>query len=267
MTPTVPPAVINARPDPPPAAVVAPAAPAAPSAADLAALNTKIAGLQAAVTEQQQVAQFWHDKASAAPAAPAKAPVEEPETDMLDLLTTGGEKALTKLLKDRGFLSTDQAEHMIEGRVSQVRSEQQLIQEYPELSDSDSEFFKATAANYGKLTKAGVAPAVASRLAAEQAELQGIRAGKILTPAQKTAAAAAAKAADRAARAAAGAGERGSRFQEADPEDDALSENDNAAIRNLAEALDIPLKDAETRYIARAKAGVNVALKLDRGRR
>ena len=40
-----------------------------------------------------------------------------------------------------------------------------------------------------------------------------------------------------------------------------------AAVRNLAEALEIPVEDAQKRYIARAKAGVNVALKLDRGNR
>jgi hypothetical protein len=262
----------------PAAAPAAPVVAAPDPAARLAALEAENTALKGSVTEHQNNARFWFDKAkTAAPAAPAKAAEPEAETDMLELLTTGGEKGLLKLLKTKGFMSTEQAEHMIESRVSQVQSEQKLLKDYPDLADATSDFFKATAVNYGELKKRGVPEGLASRLAAEQAELQGLQSGKLKTPAQKIAEAAAAKAADRAARAAAGGGERGSRMQEPSPEDDALTENDNAAIRNLADALDIPIKDsvvdgktvlgAESRYVARAKAGVNVALKLDRGRR
>ena len=59
-------------------------------------------------------------------------------------------------------------------------------------------------------------------------------------------------------------GDRNSRASETEEGDDELSDNDMAAVRNLADALEIPLEEAQKRYIARAKSGVRVALKLDR---
>jgi hypothetical protein len=161
----------------------APAAPAAPAAAapDVTDYQRQIDELKEQVAESQRTAQFWADKAAnGAHAAAASAPaVDEEEPDVLEAITTGGAKGFDQLAKKRGFIQRNEVEQIIEARATSLTKEQQLMKEYPDLENKDTEFFKTTAENYGRLVKSGTPQPVAMEMAARQAELQFIRAGKI----------------------------------------------------------------------------------------
>ena len=249
---------------PPPAAAAAapPPAAAGPTAAEVAALKAELETSKAQAAEQERTARFWYDKAKAGTEKPAPAAAaEDPEPDVLDLITSKGAKGLAAMLKKQGFVSGAEVDAKVNEKAAQITSEAQLLKEYPELGDPKSEFFQATAGFYGELKKEGVPERTAMKLAAQQARLAGIESGKIQTPAQKTAADAAKRAEERAARAAAGAGDRGGRGA-TEEDDDTPTDDERRAIQRLADALEIPLDKAEERYKARAKKGVNVAVKI-----
>jgi hypothetical protein len=273
------PTIVSSQPAIPAASNAAPAAApqqagsgAPPAAGDAAALKAEIDALKGQVSEQQRTAQFWYEKATkpgAGGQGPGdKTPAPEPEdtTDLLDLITTQGPKGLNAYLKKQGLVSRDQVEAMVNTKAAQLAKETELVGRYADLKDQNSDFFKATAAEYGELVKGGVPQHLAMEMAAERAELRGIRSGKLKTPAQQTEEAKAQKEADRLARIKAQGGDRGNRAPAETEDDDVLSDNDRAAVKQLAEALDISVEDAEKRYVARAKQGVNVGLRLDRRR-
>jgi hypothetical protein len=268
MTPEVPPVTVTPPARPAAAPAPPPAAPPPDSAAQLAAEKTRTAQLEAQVAEHQRNAQFWFEKANKGAGKPSAeaAPVAEPEVDLLDVITTKGAKGLTEYLKQQGMVTRDEATSLVNSKAAQIAKEGELMATYPDLQDKGSDFFKATAAEYGELKRQGVSETLAMELAAQRVDLRFLREGKTKTPAQHAADEKAQRELDRAARAAAGGGDRGRRAPEGNDDDDTLSENDEAAVRQLAEGLDIPLDKARERYIARAKAGVHVALKLDRGR-
>ena len=249
----------------PPAAAppVAAAPPAGPTAAEVEALKAELATSKAAAAENERTAKFWHGKATAAPEKPAAAAPPEDETDVLDVITSKGEKGLDALLKKRGFVTKAELDSTVDAKANQIVSEGQLLKEYPELDNKDSDFFKATAQFYGELKRDGVPERVAMRIAAKEAKLAGIESGTIKTATQKTADEKAAAAEERRARAAAGAGDHGGRGS-AEEADDTPTEDEQRAIQRLADALEIPLDKATERYKARAKKGVQVAVKLQR---
>jgi len=245
-----------------PAAVTPPPA----AAEDVAAIKAELAAAKADAAEKARVADYWYGQRAQAAAPPTPEPEPEPEEDIdvLDALTTKGMKGLDEILAKRGYVRGDEVDARVNSRANQLAAENQLLTAYPDLQDDKSEFFQATAQHYNDLRRQGVPDAVAMRQAARNAELDGIHSGKVKTPAQKTTDATAQRQADRQARAHAQAGDRGGRQTVAIEGDDELSDNDHAAVRQLADALDITEAEAEKRYIARAKAGVNVSLKLDR---
>jgi hypothetical protein len=232
-------------------------------APDLVAVTAERDSLKATAAENERTARYWYDQAHkgepAKPAAEAKAE----QVDLLDLITSQGEKGLKDYLKKQGFVSADEVDSKVNEKAAQLTSEAQLIKDYPDLNDAKSEFFLATAQFYGELKKDGVPERLAMKLAAQQAELAGIRGGKIKTPAQKTADETATRAEERRVRAAAGAGDHGG--HRANEEADDIPTADEAlAIQRLADALEIPLDKATERYKARAKKGVQVAMRLAR---
>jgi hypothetical protein len=246
---------------PPPDAAVT------PPAEDLATIKAELAAAKADAAEKTRVADYWYQQrsqATAAPPEPKPEPEPEEDIDVLDALTTKGVKGLDEILSKRGYVRADEVDARVNSRANQMAAEHELLTQYPDLGKSDSEFFQSTAQHYNDLRKQGVPDAVAMRQAARNAELDGIHSGKVKTPAQKTTDTTAQRQADRQARANAQAGDRGGRQAVDLSGDDELSDNDHAAVRQLADALDITEAAAEKRYIARAKAGVNVALKLDR---
>lgn len=234
----------------PPAApaVAAPAPAAAPAAAvDTTAYQRQIDELKEQVAEGQRTAQYWADKAKTA--APAKAVETEDEPDVLEAITTGGAKGFDALAKKRGFIQRTEVEELINQRAASLTEEQQLLQDYPDLKKKDSEFFKATALNFGKLVLSKVPQAVAMGNAARQTELEFIKAGKIKLPGSELTAAE--KEAARVARIAAQSGEPGGRRPAAAEEGD---EDLTAEQKHIADAMGI----SHEAYAKRAKSGVNM---------
>jgi hypothetical protein len=236
---------------PPP--VVAPVT--GPTAAEFAALKAENEASKATAAEHQRTAEFWHGKATAKPATakPAAEPAE-PEVDLLDLITVGGPKALKAYLKAQGLISGEEVDAKVEARVAQVRSETQLVTDYPDLANQESEFFKATARHYGELKKQGVPEAIAMQLGAQQAELAGIKSGKVKTAAQKTEEQKATLAEERRVRALAGGGDHGSRPAPEEADEEVTPQQRQIAIRMLG-GNGVTDEQAVEKYKARALKG------------
>lgn len=238
---------------------------------DAAALQSQIDELKEQVAESTRTAEFWAERAKAAqppPAAPVRQPEpeeEEDDTDVLEAITTGGTKGLNKILKKAGFVTRDEAASMVETRAKALTKENDLIGQYPDLKNSNSEFFKATALHYGELVKEGIPQTAAMSLAAEKAELQFIRGGKIKLGADGTKEDREVK---RLARvdAQSGAGNN-RRPAAADPEDENLDAGQLHVVRSMLVgqpgADGKPMNEAQAieRYKARAKAGVAMRVK------
>jgi hypothetical protein len=100
-------------------------------------------------------ARYWHEKAqqsAAAPAVPAKKEAkEENPSDFIEQLTERGSAAIDDLLAERGYVRKEEVEARITHARNQVTVESALARDYPDLQDSESEFFKETAAQYQTL--------------------------------------------------------------------------------------------------------------------
>jgi hypothetical protein len=250
--------VVSGAPAAAPAAAAAPPAAAVP---DLAALTAERDQLKATAAEHERTARFWYGKANAAKPAPAAAtaPAAE-ETDLLDLITSKGEKGFKSYLKSQGFVSADEVDAKVNDKATQIVSEGQLIKDYPDLADKNSDFFKSTAQFYGDLKQRGVPEREAMQLGAQLAELGGIRAGTIKTAAQKTEDAKATREEERRARAAAGAGDRGSRASAEEADEDLTPAQRNIAIRMLG-GDGVSDDQAVELYKKRAAGGVRMKAK------
>lgn len=240
------------------------AAAAAKAAPDAAALQRRIDELTTQVGEHQRTAEFWHGKATAQPAAPAKAADAEPEVDILELATQGGKKFeqyLETWAKKNGFVKGTEMNEAIGQKASELAAQGRLIAQYPDLKDDKSEFFKDTALEYGKLKKQGVSELVAMEMAAERTELAFLRGGKLKLPAQKAADDAERKAQERRDRAAAGAGDRGSRPAATDETDTELTPEQKQIAHRLLMDDDTTAEQAEEKYKKRAEKGVAMKLR------
>lgn len=229
-----------------------PAAPAqpAPAAAPAADYERTIAELKGQLAESQRAAEFWAGRSQTTAAAPPPAPEPEPEddTDVLEAITTEGVKGFDELAAKRGFIKRSEVEQMIDSRTQNVTAtyskEQELYTQYPDLKDRNSDFFKATAGHYGTLVKGGTPQLLAMELAAEKAELQFMREGK-LSPEKSN------RESDRLARIAAqSGGSRSNRPAHTEDDDDRLDDDQ----KRICAAMGI----SEESYLKRAKAGIRM---------
>lgn len=226
-----------------------PDAPTGPSKEDYEALKAQLA-------DTTRAAEFWQEKASAKPAKAEPKQEEEQEVDLLELMTTGGPKAFEKYMKARGFVSKSEVDQAVNSKAQQLSKEQELSSKYPDLKNSKSDFFKATALHYGDLIKNGVPETLAMEVAAERAELEGIRSGKVKTPAQRTDEEKAERERARLDRIKAQAGDRGGRQPDnSDDDEDLTPEQKRIAIKMLA-GDGVTEEQAIEKYKARAKKGV-----------
>ncbi|HWE51392.1 MAG TPA: hypothetical protein VG273_16490 [Bryobacteraceae bacterium] len=233
-----------------PAAPAQPAAGAPPAAAaaspDAAGLQKQVDELRAQLTEKENAAQFWHDRAQqhAQPAKQDAAPAADDDVDILELITTKGSKGLDEYIAKKGFVRADEVDKRVNAKATAVQKEQELMGRYPGLKDRSSDFFKQTALHYGTLVKSGVAESVAMEVAAERTELQLMRDGKIKPPTQQQED----REAERRRRAAAQAGDTGNRGQGGDEEDEELTSDQKQIVRAMG--------ITEESYKERAKKGV-----------
>lgn len=244
-------------------------APATPAPDKIAALEAQVAQLQGKADqadEFKRTAEFWHGKATAAPATPKPAAaadsVDDDEADLLDIVASKGAKGLDALLAKRGFVKAVDVAATVNAKVSQVESEQQLVRDYPDLKDKNSEFFKDTADAFGRLKASGVPEGEAMVLAAERTALAHIRAGKMKTPSEITAEAKATRETARLARVAAQASSGGGRGAPTEEEgDDELTPEQRRIAVQMLGGNGVSDEDAIAKYTARAKKGVAMSTK------
>jgi hypothetical protein len=154
------------------------AAEAAKNQPDAKALQKEIETLRSQVSEKDEAVRYWHGEAKKGAQPKAETPAEdEDKTDLLDLIGTKGAKGLTEFLSKKGFVSGAEVDQRVQQRASEMLRESKLVEEYPDLSDRETPFFKATAVEYNKLVKAGVPKALATEQAARNARLAELEAG------------------------------------------------------------------------------------------
>jgi hypothetical protein len=259
MSPSPPPVTVPAT--PPAATPITTPPPAATPPLDTAALQRELDTLKAQVAEGQRTAEFWYNKANATPAPAAPKAADEPEVDVLELATKGGkafEAYMTGWAKKQGFVKGEEMTEAITSKAAELAAQGKLVSQYPDLKNDKSEFFTATAAEYGRLKKMGVSEVVAMEMAAERTELSFLREGKLKTPAQQKTEADELKAQQRRDRAAAQAGDHGSRRPENSEDDTELDDDQKQiAVRMLVDENTTP-EQALEKYKARAKAGVKI---------
>lgn len=220
------------------------AAAAAADAAANAALLAQIETLKTENAESKASAQYWHEQAKGKTAQVKETPAaEEAAEDILELITTKGAKGLDELLAKRGFVRREDVDATVNAKATTIAAENKLAAEYPDLKDTNSEFFKATATHYAPLVAQGVPQHIAMQLAAEKAELEGYKSGKRLTPTEKT---------ERAARAAAQNPDKSKRGAPVE-EEEGTGELDAFQLA-LCEKMEI----TPEQYKARAAAGVRI---------
>lgn len=227
----------------------------AEAAVDAKALHAEIERLRSESLEKDNAIRYWHEQAKAAPAGKGEqqSKKDEPanEEDLIEVASSKGVKGVAELLKKQGFVSADEVESRIEQRARQIATENELAARYPDLKDEKSEFFKETAKRYKPLTDAGVPKALAMKLAADQAHLDGVESGKRKTSAQIEAERKQAEKEERESRARAQAGDR-SRNRAVEAEE----ENDN--LDDFQKAICAAMEIDEDAYKKRAKEGVRV---------
>ncbi len=125
-----------------------------PTAAELAELKKENARLNARVNEEAENSRFWHDRAKSTPAKAATAKAEEApklSEDAVDAISSGDPKRIKALLSGLGFVERTEVTREIQATKNEVVSESALLNQYPDLNDQTSEFFKATARHFNDL--------------------------------------------------------------------------------------------------------------------
>ncbi len=123
---------------------------------ELTTLRRQLRDEQRSRREFQKAAEHWAHMAQASPkpAAPA-APTPEPEpkitVDLVDALTNGDHKGVRQALREMGFVSQEEVNRTIAETRAQITRETQILQQYPELANEGSEFFKRTGQVYNEL--------------------------------------------------------------------------------------------------------------------
>lgn len=130
--------------------------------------------------EAEHEAREWHARATSGKGKEEAGPAEP--LDLVDALSSGDDKQVRQALKQRGFVPADEIEALVERKVHGARGaatrEAQLVGDYPDLKDEDSELYKATAQAYKELDKAGVKGDMLLDLAADRAAARlGIQRG------------------------------------------------------------------------------------------
>jgi hypothetical protein len=118
--------------------------------AELKQIKAERAQANQRAAEAENTARFWHGKAQATPVA-AKKEEESDPADFIEQLTARGTAAIDDHIAKRGYVSKDEVEARIAAARNQVIVESNLAREYPDLADSESAFFKETAAQYQAL--------------------------------------------------------------------------------------------------------------------
>lgn len=103
--------------------------------------------------ESDETARYWAEQARSAPAKPeAAAPADDfSDVDLVEAITANGVAGLDGVLKRLGYTKRDELLEQVATATRKSSSETQLMREYPELENTESPLFKATAVIYNSL--------------------------------------------------------------------------------------------------------------------
>lgn len=135
-------------------------------------------GFKTRAEENEQSAKYWHEQAKGGGADKGGKPEEPADTTDVLELAAKGPAALKEWLRKEGFVSREEAESITNAKAQTIAREATVQAQYPELQDKESDFFKATAVEYGKLKQQGFSEIDAMEIGAQRAELAMLKSGK-----------------------------------------------------------------------------------------
>ncbi len=144
---------VTADPDPP-AAAAADDKPVVIDPAEFKRLEKAVKAADKRARESDQTARYWAEQARAQPEKKAPDPDPEPDEDidLVSEITTNGAKGLAKVLDKLGYVKRRDVEQSIASTRNEITQDAAMLRDYPDLADTKSPFFRATAAIYNSLT-------------------------------------------------------------------------------------------------------------------
>jgi len=103
--------------------------------------------------ESDETARYWAEQARNAPvkAEPAAPADDLSDVDLVEAITANGVAGLDGVLKRLGYTKRDELREEVATATRKSSSETQLMREYPDLENQQSELFQATAVIYNSL--------------------------------------------------------------------------------------------------------------------
>jgi hypothetical protein len=127
--------------------------------------KAELEALRSEMRELREDATYWRQEAQRGRQQPAEEPEEEDEeedteidieADLVEMVTSGDKKGFSKAIREvakkSGFISGKEAQKMIRQTASELAERQRLIEEYPDMQNPKSEFFKVADAHYKRLS-------------------------------------------------------------------------------------------------------------------
>lgn len=120
-------------------------------------LREELKQLRGRLSETEQNAKFWYEKASGKSTANETADEDEEEEkfdeDLVDVISSNDPKKVKTALRKLGFVSEKDVQKRITQTREQIAAETELFGAYPDLKDQDSELFTTTSKEYARLAK------------------------------------------------------------------------------------------------------------------
>lgn len=145
-------------------------------------LRGEVKGLRGRLSEAEQDARYWREQSkSSTRQEPEPEELLDPGEDLLEVFSSGDPKRVTTALKKMGFTRQSDVQQAIGTTRQEITAQQALYGKYPDLADTESDLFKATAAVYNDLAsdptykKSPKTIEVAARMAAAELGLSAAR--------------------------------------------------------------------------------------------
>jgi hypothetical protein len=119
-------------------------------------IRQELKSLRARVSEAENDARYWREQAKT-PAPKDDAPAEDDDdvdlegVDLVDVISSGDPKKVKETFKKLGFVSEKDVQKRIQETRQEIAQNAKITDEYPDLADPSSEFFKAADAEYRDL--------------------------------------------------------------------------------------------------------------------
>jgi hypothetical protein len=146
-------------------------------------IRAELKNLRSRLSETETDARYWREQAktSTRQEPEPEEDVLDPGEDLLEVFSSGDPKRVATALKKMGFTRQSDVQQAIGTTRQEISAQQALYGKYPDLADTESDLFKATAAVYNDLAsdptykKSPKTIEVAARMAAAELGLGAAR--------------------------------------------------------------------------------------------